>query len=160
MLYLIAKLDRSSRARLSWIQSFAASFGIVPKPIYGHVTLAQWAGEAADFIDACKAALEGQAAFPVDYQAIEYREDVSALVATARKEGALAALSEKLDRLQPEDWTPDTVLLQDPMAGMSWVRTAMSQMFQPFTARVEQLEFVRAIPGGFEVLDAVELKGE
>ena len=39
MIYAIARIDKSSRARLSWIQSFAASFGIVPKPIYGHITL-------------------------------------------------------------------------------------------------------------------------
>ena len=40
MITVIAKLDKSSRARLSWIQSFAASFGIVPRPIYGHIAIA------------------------------------------------------------------------------------------------------------------------
>ena len=39
MITVIAKLDKSSRARLSWIQSFAASFGIVPRPIYGHIPI-------------------------------------------------------------------------------------------------------------------------
>ena len=41
MIDVIAKLEKSARARLSWIQSFAASFGIVPRPIYGHITLTQ-----------------------------------------------------------------------------------------------------------------------
>ena len=50
MITVIAKLDKSSRARLSWIQSFAASFGIVPRPIYGHIAIASIPAEEVDSI--------------------------------------------------------------------------------------------------------------
>ncbi|MBQ9148183.1 MAG: hypothetical protein IJX69_01315 [Oscillospiraceae bacterium] len=160
MIYVIAKLDGASRARLSWIQSFAASFGIVPKPIYGHITLAQWEGDEDSFIASCKTELADQCAFSVSYETIEYRKEADALVAAARNEGEIAAVSGKLKQWQDDGWTPDTVLLQDKMTNLSWVRSAMGQMFAPFTATVDRIEFVRGVSGGFEVLDALALKGE
>ena len=151
MISVIAKLEKSARARLSWIQSFAASFGIVPKPIYGHITLAQL--ESRDEIAACKAALEGMEAFAVDFQKIDVLD--KSVAALAAREGVLANVREKLVP-GDEEWTPCTVLLRDNMMDLNWVCKAMTQMFQPFTAKVERIEFME----GNEVIDGMDLKGE
>ena len=68
MITVIAKLDKSSRARLSWIQSFAASFGIVPRPIYGHIPICSI---EEGQIEGIKAALADQKAFSVDFTSVE-----------------------------------------------------------------------------------------
>ena len=153
MIDVIAKLERSARARLSWIQSFAASFGIVPRPIYGHITLAQL--ESRDQIAACKAALAGQEAFTVDFQTVEVLGDEKAVAALAAREGGLAEVRR---RLVPgdADWTPGIVLLRDNMVNLNWVRMAMMEMFQPFTAKVERIEFME----GCDIIDGMDLKGE
>ena len=151
MIYVIAKLDKSARARLSWIQSFAASFGIVPKPIYGHITLA--ALESADGIAACKAALADQEAFTVDFGSVEVMRAEKTIAAMAAREGALEEVHEKL--APGVDWVPHTALLQDNMMDLNWVKTAMSGMFQPFTARVERIEFTE----NGDIVDGIDLKG-
>lgn len=155
MLSVIAKIDKSSRARLSWIQSFAVSFGIVPKPIYGHITLAALDGDRDAAIAACKDALEGQAAFTVDFEKIDVLRDEKVVVALAARGGAL---DEVRSKLVPggDDWTPCTQLLRDHMVNLNWVCTAMTEMFQPFTAKVDRIEFM----SGNEIVDGIDLKGE
>ena len=153
MVSVIAKLDRSSRARLSWIQSFAASFGIVPRPIYGHITLSVLAG--AEEIAASKAALAEQKAFSVDFHKMEVLGAENAVAALAAPEGALAEIRGRLVPGEGE-WTPCTVLLRDNMMNLNWVCTAMAQMFQPFTARVDRIEFME----NGEIIDGMDLKGE
>ena len=150
MIYAIAKIDKSSRARLSWIQSFAASFGIVPQPIYGHIPLCPV--EGAD-LEAHKAALAGTAPITVD---------ITTVGALGQAVAALAAEGSGLDDLRrklgaEEPWTPHIELLRDPLVNPSWVLMAMSEMFKPFTATVDRIEFVRNTGRGFEVLDAVDL---
>ena len=158
MLYVIAKIDKSARARLSWIQSFSASFGVVPRPIYGHITLAAFEGEPSALMAACKAALAEQAAFSVDFRTVEVLREERVIAALAAREGTLAALRERLAAVAPceENWVPHTALLHDGRMDLNWVRSAMAQMFQPFTAGVERIEFT----DGDRVLDALELKGE
>ena len=155
MVYVIAKLEKSARARLSWIQSFAASFGIVPKPIYGHIVLAAISGSNASTISACKDALEGQKPFAVDFEKVEVLDDRKTIAAVAARQGTLEAIHEKLAP-GGEDWIPCTILLQDPMVNMNWVRTAMAGMFQPFTAKVERIELME----GSEIVGGFDLKGE
>ena len=153
MVYVIAKLDRSARARLSWIQSFAASFGIVPKPIYGHITLA--ALDNQDAIARCRSALAEQAVFTVDFTSVEVLPESRTVAAVAAREGALDALHGKLDP-GAENWIPHTALLRDDRMNLSWVRMAMGEMFQPFTARVERIELMEDT----EIIDGFDLKGE
>lgn len=155
MLHVIAKLDKSSRARLSWIQSFAASFGIVPKPIYGHITLAALEGDREAAIAACKDSLTGQGAFTVDFTAVEVLPQRKAVAVLAAPEGAVYDLHEKLVP-GDENWIPCTVLLQDNVMNLNWVRMAMGEMFEPFTASVERIEFME----GNKVIDGMDLKGE
>ena len=149
MIDVILKLENSARARLSWIQSFAASFGIVPKPIYGHIPLTSV--EAAD-LENCKAALAGLKAFSVDFEAIDILPDAPVVAALAVKEGTLADVHSKLCGDAP--WMPCVALLRDPMVNMSWVRSAMREMFQPFTAKVVRVEFME----NGALVDALELE--
>ena len=151
MIYAIARIDKSSRARLSWIQSFAASFGIVPKPIYGHITLCPV--EEAD-LESRKAALAGVAPVTVDVEKVDVLEKAPAGAAMLA-ESKLTDLRKVLGTEDP--WVPHVELFRDSLVNPSWVCMAMTEMFQPFTATVDRIEFVRDTGRGFEVLDAVDL---
>ena len=152
MIYAIARIDKSSRARLSWIQSFAASFGIVPKPIYGHITLCPMEESA---IDACKNALTGTAPISVDVESLAVLDNAPAVAALAATESGLNEIRRKLGA--EDAWLPHIELLRDSLVNPNWVLMAMKEMFQPFTATVDRIEFVRNTGRGFEVLDAVDL---
>ena len=151
MIDVILKLENSARARLSWIQSFAASFGIVPKPIYGHIALTS---VEADEVENCKAALAGQKAFSVDFENVDILPGVPVVAALAVKDGTLADIHDKL--AGAEAWVPCVELLRDPMVNMGWVRSAMREMFQPFTAKVVRVEFME----NGTLVDALDLEGE
>ena len=151
MIYAIARIDKSSRARLSWIQSFAASFGIVPKPIYGHITLCPV--EETD-LEVHKSALTGIAPISVDVEKVAVLEGAPAVAAMAA-ESALTDVRQKLGAA--DAWTPHIELLRDSLVNPNWVRMAMEEMFQPFTATVDRIEFVRIAGRNFEVLDAIDL---
>lgn len=153
MIYAIARIDKSARARLSWIQSFAASFGIVPKPIYGHITLCP--AEEGN-IASCKAALENTAAVSVNVESIAVLEGSPAVAALVATDSGLNEIRSKLGCDTP--WIPHIELLRDSMVNPNWVRMAMTEMFEPFTATVDRIEFVRDTGRGFEVLDALDLK--
>ena len=152
MIYAIAKLNKSSRARLSWIQSFAASFGIVPKPIYGHITLCPV--EEAD-LTALKSILTDTAPICVNVETVAVLENAPAVAALVAAENDLNDVRQKLGA--EEAWTPHIELFRDSLVNPSWVCMAMKEMFQPFTATIERIEFVRDTGRGFEVLDALDL---
>ena len=152
MIYAIARIDKSSRARLSWIQSFAASFGIVPKPIYGHITLCPVEESS---LETHKAALSGTGPISVDMEKVSVLENAPAVAALAAENAGLNDVRRMLGA--EEKWTPHIELLRDSLVNPNWVRMAMEEMFQPFTATVDRIEFVRDTGRGFEVLDAVDL---
>lgn len=152
MIYAIARIDKSARARLSWIQSFAASFGIVPRPIYGHITLCPIEETR---IAEHKAALANAAAVSVHVETIALLEHAPAVAALAAADSGLNGIRQALGCDTP--WAPHIELLRDSMVNLNWVRMAMTEMFEPFTATVDRIEFVRDTGRGFEVLDAVEL---
>ena len=151
MIYAIARIDKSSRARLSWIQSFAASFGIAPKPIYGHIPLCAVEPEE---MESCKSAVAGLKAFSVDFEKIDILPGIPRVAALAVREGALEDVHAKV--CGDADWTPCVELLRDPMVNMGWVRSAMTEMFKPFTAKVVRIEFM----DGQTLVDAVDLEAE
>ena len=151
MITVIAKLDKSSRARLSWIQSFAASFGIVPRPIYGHIPICSI---EEGQIEGIKAALADQKAFSVDFTSVEVLHEEKMIAALATREGALEEIHEAL--CPGADWTPHTELLRDNLMDLNWVRSAMAGMFQSFTATISRIEFM----DGGEVVDAVDLEAQ
>ena len=151
MINVIAKLDKSSRARLSWIQSFAASFGIVPRPIYGHIAICDISAEE---IASVKASLAAWKAFSVDFTSVAVLPQEKIIAALAAREGALEEIHAQL--CPADDWTPHTELLRDDLMDLNWVRSAMAGMFQPFTATISCIEFL----DGGNVIDAIELRGE
>ena len=152
MIYAIARIDKSSRARLSWIQSFAASFGIAPKPIYGHITLCP---VEESQVEAHKAALAGTAAVSVDVEKVAVLEGAPAVAALVAAHSGLNDIRRALGA--EESWMPHIELFRDSLVNPNWVRMAMEEMFQPFTATVDRIEFVRDTGRGFEVLDALDL---
>ena len=152
MIYAIARIDKSSRARLSWIQSFAASFGIVPKPIYGHITLCPVEESG---LETYKSALAGTAPISVDVEKVAVLENAPAVAAMVATDSGLNDIRRKLS--VEDSWTPHIELLRDSLVNPNWVRMAMEEMFQPFTATVDRIEFVRNTGRGFEVLDAMDL---
>ena len=149
MITVIAKLDKSSRARLSWIQSFAASFGIVPRPIYGHIAIASI---PAEDIASVKSALAGQKAFCVDFSEVAVLREEKIIAALAVREGALEDIHQRL--CPGAHWTPHTELLRDNLMDLNWVRSAMAGMFQPFTAAISRIEFM----DGGEIVDGIDLE--
>ena len=149
MITVIAKLDKSSRARLSWIQSFAASFGIVPRPIYGHIPICSI---EEGQIEGIKAALADQKAFSVDFTSVEVLREEKMIAALASRVGALEDIH---TRLCPGiEWTPHTELLRDNLMDLNWVRSAMAGMFQAFTATISRIEFM----DGTNVIDCIDLE--
>ena len=152
MIYAIARIDKSSRARLSWIQSFAASFGIVPKPIYGHISLCPVEESG---LETYKSALAGTAPISVDVEKVAVLENAPAVAAMVATDSGLNEIRRKLS--VEDSWTPHIELLRDSLVNPNWVRMAMEEMFQPFTATVDRIEFVRIAGRNFEVLDAVDL---
>ena len=149
MITVIAKLDKSSRARLSWIQSFAASFGIVPRPIYGHIAICNI---PAEDIASVKSALAGQKAFSVDFSEVAVLREEKIIAALAAREGVLEEIHAKI--CPDTDWTPHTELLRDNLMDLNWVRTAMAGMFQAFTATISRIEFM----DGGNVVDGIDLE--
>ena len=149
MITVIAKLDKSSRARLSWIQSFAASFGIVPRPIYGHIAIASIPAEE---VESVKSALADQKAFSVGFSEVAVLREEKIIAALAVREGALEEIHQRL--CPGADWTPHTELLRDNLMDLNWVRSAMAGMFQPFTATISRIEFM----DGGDVVDALDLE--
>ena len=149
MITVIAKLDKSSRARLSWIQSFAASFGIVPRPIYGHIAIANI---PAEDIASVKSALAGRKAFCVDFTEVAVLREEKIIAALAVREGALEDIHAEF--CPGADWMPHTELLRDNLMDLNWVRTAMAGMFKPFSATISRIEFM----DGGEVVDGIDLE--
>ena len=149
MITVIAKLDKSSRARLSWIQSFAASFGIVPRPIYGHIAIGSI---PAEDMESVKSALAGQKAFCVDFTEVAVLREEKIIAALAVRGGTLEDIHAEL--CPGADWMPHTELLRDNLMDLNWVRTAMAGMFKPFTATISRIEFM----DGGEVVDGIDLE--
>ena len=149
MITVIAKLDKSSRARLSWIQSFAASFGIVPRPIYGHIAIGS---VPAEDMESVKSALAGQKVFSVDFTEVAVLREEKIIAALAVREGALEDIHAKV--CPGANWTPHTELLRDNLMDLNWVHSAMAGMFQAFTATISRIEFMEV----GEVVDGIDLE--
>ncbi len=89
MLFVIAMVDPAARARLTRLRELAAPFGILPRDVHGHITLAAYAGgEEGRFISSCKAILSGYEKFSVRYDGVELFASTSAVVAGPAKGGA------------------------------------------------------------------------
>lgn len=167
MLCVIAKLDERSSARLNMIRGAAGRFGIGPKPVYGHITLAAYTGgDEKGFISACKEILGHFEPFEVLYERIDVLEATSIIVASPKNEGALdsihreiaAAFENELDVwTRGSAWRPHTTLLYKPGTDLYPIARAMSEDFEPFPAQVQKVEFSLAEDSEYEIIDRITL---
>lgn len=168
MLCAIAKIDSGSRDRLVELAKLTQAFGIPPRNVHGHITLATYTGDDEDgFMSSCKAVLSGYEKFSVCYDKIEVWNPSTIIVAVPRKEGTIAAVQKEISRgwaadldkwTQEDVWQPHTTLVVNPQADFNAIAEAMQGIFEPFSARVNEIEFSRVYEDGYEVVDCVELR--
>ena len=164
MLCVIAKLDDTATERLAKVQK---AVGDVPKPLYGHITLATCTGaDEADFVRLCKRLLANTAPFAVRHEKIGILDETSIVAALAEKTGTLALLHERiadgfgvsLDRWTRGDlWCPHTTLFYGPDSDLQRKAEKMALSFIPFIAEITDLEFSRVKEKGFEIVDRIGL---
>lgn len=170
MLCVIAKLDKSAAERLSSLKKAFVPAEFAARPLYGHITIANYIGsDEAGFIRYCKAMLEGAATFQVEYKKVEVLKKSAIIVASPEKAGTLAALHREIaekfapslnDWTQPELWQPHTTLLYSPALDLDAICANMKKAFAPFSARVCAIEFSRVLDTDYEIVEKVELKAQ
>ena len=106
----------------------ANQFGIFPKELHGHITLATYTGEdEAAFIASCKAILSGYGKFAVRYDKVDIwvsvPESESIIVAVPRRETAMAAMQKEIAQLPGVMASP--IGLLHPVADVSAVINAL-----------------------------------
>ncbi len=170
MLCAVAKLDPVSTERLAKLRRMANQFGIFPKELHGHITLATYTGEdEAAFIASCKAILSGYGKFAVCYDKVDIwvsvPESESIIVAVPRRETAMAAMQKEIAQTwaadlnewtQADVWRPHTTLLYAPGADLAAIAAAMQREFASFTAQVDTVKFSR-VNGEVKAVDFAEL---
>lgn len=167
MLYVIAMLDPASRERLTRLRRLAAPFGIPPRDLHGHITLAAYTGgDAAGFISSCKAILSRYGAFSVRYDNIELFSSTRAIVAAPQREGPLDAIHREISErwgtelnewTRRDVWRPHTTVLYHPEADLDAIIEALRAEFEPFEALVGRIEFSLEHEDRYETVDNIEL---
>lgn len=167
MLCAIAKIDPASSERLVTLAKLTEGFGIPPRNVHGHITLATYTGDDEErFISSCKTVLSGYGKFSVCYDKIEVWSPSTIIVAVPRKEGEIAAIQREISRgwaadldkwTQGDVWQPHTTLVVNPQADFNAVAEAMQGVFEPFAAQVDKIEFSRVYEDGYEIVDFIEL---
>lgn len=170
MICAIAKIDPASTERLAKLRRMANDFGVFPRELHGHITLATYTGgDEAGFIASCKAILSGYGKFSVHYDEVDIwasvPESESIIVAAPRREPVMAAMQKEIARAwaadlnewtQEDVWRPHTTLLYAPGADLAAIAAAMQKEFAPFTAQVDRIEFSR-VNGEIKTIDFAEL---
>lgn len=166
MLCVIAKLDGEATEKLMAIRKVALSDAVV-KPLYGHITIATYAGDnEAQFIRFCKSLLAGMRSFPVRYEKIAVLEATSIIVASPEKSGPLEALHLGIAKeyncalhpwTQIGQWCPHTTLLYGPGLDLHRICREMSASFVPFSAQISGIEFSRVLESGYAIIDSAVL---
>lgn len=153
MIFAIADIDPASAQRLTALRQLVAPFGIPPRAVHGHISLAAYTGGDEDgFVSTCRRILSRYGAFCVRYEGIEIFASTCAIVAAPQKEGPLDAIQRDIARAFPselnqwtrrEAWQPHTTLAYHPQADLAAIAQAMRTEFVPFSARVDRIEFSR-----------------
>ncbi len=168
MVCAIAVVDSESKKRLVELANITERFGIAPRNVYGHVTLATYIGHhESEFVESCKAKLSVQKRFSIYYDNIEIWKPQTFIVAAPRKDDVITAIQKDISEDWAEDlnnwtqanvWQPHTTLVTDPRADFHAIAEAMQEKFKPFVARVDRIEFSQVYDDGYEVFDCVELQ--
>lgn len=169
MLCAIAKIDPASTERLAKLRRMANDFGVFPRELHGHITLATYTGgDETGFIASCKTILSGYHKFTVPYEKVEIWASVpepEIIVAAPRREPVMAAVQKEIAQAwaadlnewtQEDVWRPHTTLLYAPGADLAAIAVAMQREFEPFTAQVDRIEFSR-VNGEIKTIDFAEL---
>lgn len=167
MLCAIAKIDSAARERLAALAKLTNGYGILPRNVYGHVTLATYIGNDKDqFISSCKEILSGFGKFCICYDKLEVLASTSIIVAVPRTEKTMDAIQKGISRrwaadlnewTQADVWQAHTTLVYSDQADLYTIAKAMQEKFEPFTAQVDRIEFSRVYEGGYETIDFFEL---
>ena len=176
MLCAIAIIDPAATERLTKLRQIAERFGIPPRDVHGHVTLATYIGDDEEaFISTCKAILSGYEKFPVYYDKVEIWPSESGaksfIVAAPRKEHTIVSIQREIARSWPADlnewtredmWSPHTSLLYVHEADLSAVAEAMQREFEPFVTQADRIEFSRVYENegkfSYEIVGFIELR--
>lgn len=172
MLCAIAIIDPAATERLVKLEQVTERFGIPPQDVHGHVTLATYVGDDEDaFISSCKSILSGYGKFPVYYDTVGTwicKSGMKSFIgAFPRKEPTIVAIQKEIAGIwsaylnewtQEDVWKPHTSLLYVQGADLSTVAEAMQEMFEPFVAQVDRIEFSRVYENGYEIIDSFELR--
>lgn len=167
MLCVIAKIDSEARERLLELQQLTESFGVSPRSLYGHITLANYVGDDEErFILSCKALLSDFRKFSVRYDKIEVLTATSIIVASPLKENNITDIQKEIvrnwgkyldDWTQENVWKPHTTLLYKPQVNLQDIAEVMQEKFKPFNAQINRIEFSRVKENGYEIIDFIEL---
>ena len=167
MLYVIAKLDSHATEKLRTLQKAAASYGVVPSALYGHITIAAYTSDNdMDFVIGCKELLQGVSPFSVLFDKVEVLSETSIIVAAPQKSRILLTLHTRIAErygLLLDQWTcsnnwyPHTTLLYNPQADLPRICRAVQEDFFPFEAGVKSIEFSRVTETGYEIVDRITL---
>lgn len=167
MLCAIAKIDPAASKRLSELAKVAEGFGIPPRNVHGHITIATYiGGNEGQFISSCKAILSGYRTFSVYYDKIEVWNPSTIIVAVPRKKDEIATIQKKISKrwaaeldkwTQGDVWQPHTTLVVNSQADFNAIAKAMQEKFEPFVAQIDVIEFSRVYKDGYEIIDSIEL---
>ena len=151
MICAIALIDPGSTERLSKLRRLTTRFGIPPRDVHGHITLASYIGGDEDgFISSCKAILSRYGAFSVPYDRVEIFDSSAVIVASPRKDGPLDAMQKDISEVwaaglnewtRRDMWRPHTSLFYSRQVELEPILKAMRKVFEPFAAQVDQIEF-------------------
>lgn len=167
MLCAIAKIDPAASERLVSLAKLTEGFGIPPRNVHGHITLATYIGnDENEFISSCKRILSGCGEFSACYDKLEVWDPSTIIVAVPQKENAIAAIQKEISTkwaadldqwTQADVWQPHTTLVTNPQADFYAIVKVMQEKFKPFVAQIKQVEFSRVYENGYEIIDCVEL---
>lgn len=166
MLCAIAKLDSAAQERLMYIAESVMHFGLTPKRVYGHITLATYiSGDEGELLAYCKEALRAQPPITVYYDALKIISTNCIVVAPCQTQ-ELTALYSRLQTRYTEyldewtrggAWLPHTTLAYHPTADLNAMLYEMNKRFAPFEAKISCVDFSRVTDSGYEILGCVDL---
>lgn len=167
MLCVIARIDNAAEEKLASLCGTVAEFGVLPKQIYGHITLITYLGQdEAGFVNQCRIVLNERRPFSVIYDHIEVLSATSIVVASPRLTRDLTTLHSYLAEIAPTEldtwssvgvWRPHTTLLYHPETDLEAIAQRMRKHFAPFPAQISSIEFSRVTENGYEIIDAIAL---
>lgn len=164
---VIAKIDSASTRRLIELQQVLKDFGLLPRNIYGHITLATYIGEDEDgFISYCKDVLSCHKKFSVLYDRIEVFAATSIIVAVPQVGEVISSIrkeilehwEKELNKWSQKDtWQAHTTLAYNPDVDLYSIAEAMRERFEPFLAQVDEIEFSLVCESGYKKVGSIEL---